>query len=48
MVIEKLFFNLIAIALFTIIFLKFIRKNDTSYIIILIILFIYYIYLLLY
>ena len=37
MVIEKLFFNLIAIALFTIIFLKFIRKNDTSYIIILII-----------
>ena len=36
MVIEKIFFNLIAIALFTIIFLKLIRKNDTSYIFILI------------
>ena len=35
MVIEKILFNLIAIALFTIIFLKLIRKNDTSYIIIL-------------
>lgn len=36
MVIEKIFFNLIAIALFTIIFMKLIRKNDTSYIVILI------------
>ena len=36
MIIEKIFFNLIAIALFTIIFMKLIHKNDTSYIIILI------------
>ena len=40
MIIEKIFFNIIAIALFTIIFLKLIRKNDTSYILILIIEFI--------
>ena len=33
--IEKIIFNVVAIALFTIIFLKLIRKNDTSYIIIL-------------
>lgn len=40
MIIEKIFFNIIAIALFTIIFLKLIRKNDTSYILILILEFI--------
>lgn len=40
MIIEKIFFNLIAIALFTIIFMKLIRKNDTSYIMILILEFI--------
>lgn len=40
MIIEKIFFNLIAIVLFTIIFMKLIRKNDTSYIIILILEFI--------
>ena len=36
MIVEKIFFNLIAIALFTVIFMKLIHKNDTSYIIILI------------
>lgn len=36
MIVEKIFFNLIAIALFTIIFMKLIHKNDTSYIIILV------------
>ncbi len=40
MIIEKILFNIIAIALFTIIFMKLIRKNDTSYIIILILEFI--------
>ena len=40
MIIEKIFFNTIAIALFTIIFLKLMRKNDTSYILILILVFI--------
>ena len=35
MIFEKILFNVLAIALFTIIFLKLIRKNDTSYIIIL-------------
>ncbi len=40
MIIEKIFFNLIAIALFTIIFMKLIHKNDTSYIVILILEFI--------
>lgn len=37
---EKIFFNLIAITLFTIIFMKFIRKSDSSYIAILILEFI--------
>ena len=37
MVIEKIFFNIISIAIFTIIFLKLIRKNDTSYIAILVV-----------
>lgn len=40
MIIEKIFFNLIAIALFTIIFMKLIHKNDTSYIFILVLEFI--------
>ena len=37
MIIEKILFNIIAIVLFTIIFMKLIRRNDTSYIVILII-----------
>lgn len=36
MIVEKIFFNLIAIALFTIIFMRLIHKNDTSYTIILV------------
>ena len=37
MILEKLLFNILAVGLFTIIFLKLIRKNSTSYISILII-----------
>ena len=33
--IEKIIFNVIAIALFTVTFLKLIKKNDTSYIVVL-------------
>ncbi len=40
MMFEKIFFNLIAITLFTIIFMKFIRKSDSSYIVILVLEFI--------
>ena len=35
MMIEKILFNIIAFTLFIILFFKFVRKNDTSYIIIL-------------
>lgn len=35
MILEKIIFNLLAFALFTIIFMKMIRKNDTSYVYIL-------------
>ena len=35
MIIEKIIFNLAAFTLFTIVFMKMIKKNDTSYVYIL-------------